>query len=59
MKKIHTKRCNPYKQRVCEIFKDVPESLVLQYFKASIMIVRLRAKDPPYMRNMKVYFWAI
>lgn len=56
IKKIHTKLCNPYNQRVCEIFEDVHIPFIWRNFAPSLTIVRKGVKDPPYMQNMKVYF---
>ncbi|GAF99682.1 unnamed protein product [marine sediment metagenome] len=46
-KKIHQKRCNPYKQRLYSIYEDAPKSLVWQNFEVSLMIIRVEVKDPP------------
>ena len=36
------------------IFGDTPESLMVNNFEGSLMIIRERVKYPPQMRNMKV-----
>ena len=44
--KIHTTRCNPYKQRISLIFEDVHIPRIWRNFAPSLMIVCIGVKDP-------------